>query len=73
MRKVKQELWDRLETEEEQVAAMIKEGCTITEVDKDEWRELEADAVQKVKEQFIGTYVQQKTLDYIEEIGQKYR
>jgi tripartite ATP-independent transporter DctP family solute receptor len=67
---MRQELTD---TEEEQVAAMIKEGCTITEVDKDEWRELEADAVQKVKEQFIGTYVQQKTLDYIEEIGQKYR
>lgn len=67
---MRQELTD---SEEDQVAAMIEEGCTVTEVDKEEWRELEAGAVQKVKDQFVGTYVEQETLDYIEEIGQKYQ
>lgn len=60
-------------TEEEQVAAMKEEGCTIIDVDQEEWRELEADAVQAVKDEFVGTYIDQSTLDYIEEIGQKYK
>lgn len=67
---MRQELTD---SEEDQVAEMAAAGCTITEVDKDEWRRLEADAVQSVKDQFIGTYVEQETLDYIESIGEKYR
>lgn len=67
---MRQELTD---SEEEQVAEMAAAGCTITEVDKDEWRRLEADAVQSVKDQFVGTYVEQETLDYIESIGEKYR
>ena len=52
---------------------MTAAGCTITEVNKEDWRRLEADAVQSVKDQFVGTYVDQETLDYIESIGEKYR
>lgn len=66
---MRQELTD---SEEEQVAAMAAEGCTITEVDKARWREQEAEAVQAVKDQFIGTHVPQETLDYIAELGKKY-
>ncbi len=60
-------------SEEDQVAEMTAAGCTITEVNKEDWRRLEADAVQSVKDQFVGTYVDQETLDYIESIGEKYR
>ena len=67
---MRQELTD---SEEEQVQAMIDEGCTVTEVDKAVWREQEAEAVQAVKDAFVGTYVDQATLDYIAEIGEKYQ
>lgn len=67
---MRQELTD---SEEEQVQAMISEGCTVTEVDKSQWRELESEAVQAVKDQFVGTYVDQATLDYIAELGEKYQ
>ena len=67
---MRQELTD---SEEAQVESMKEAGCTIVEVNKDEWRQQEADAVQAVKDQFVGTYVEQSTLDYIEEIGQNYK
>lgn len=67
---MRQELTD---SEEEQIAAMEAEGCTVIDIDKAAWREQEADAVQAVKDEFVGTYVDQATLDYIEEIGQKYK
>ena len=43
------------------------------EVNKDEWVQQEADAVQAVKDQFVGKYVEQSTLDYFEEIGKNYK
>lgn len=67
---MRQELTD---SEEAQVESMKESGCTIIEVNKDEWRQQEADAVQAVKDQFVGKYVEQSTLDYIEEIGKNYK
>ena len=67
---MRQELTD---SEEEQIAAMKAEGCTIIDVDKAAWRAEEAEAVKAVKEKFIGKFVEQSTLDYIEKIGEKYK
>lgn len=67
---MRQQLTD---SEEAQVQAMKDEGCTVIEVDKEAWSKGEAEAVQAVKDLFVGKYVSQDDLDYIESIGEKYK
>lgn len=61
------------DSEEEQVQAMKDAGSTITEVDKEQWREQEAAAVKAVKDVIVPSKVPQKTLDIIAEMGKKYQ
>ncbi len=67
---MRQQLTDN---EEAQVQAMIDEGCTVTNVDKAEWLEQCSEAIESVKKAFVGKYVSQDDLDYIAQIGEKYK
>ena len=67
---MRQQLTDN---EDAQIAQMESEGCTVLDIDKAAWREAEAEAVQAVKDQFVGKYVSQDDIDYIAELGKKYQ